>query len=222
MKKIITISIISLLSKKCIGVEKITDGELTEICQYDISASPNLKWNIIKIVNSEFYEFQLKSNDLYLDLKYNDTKNGNVLQLFKKNNTNAQKFKLIKMGKGVGANKNHEAIFKNLLESTPEMFINEEEITKDYISNIKKNFIISKLEIGRNVKKIEKDALLRFDKIELIKTHPKFIEFIPKQHLKTVIISDGVRRILKNYFKNCFYVTKLNLPKSIQFIKMCG
>ena len=215
-------SIISLSSKKCLGVEKITDGELTEICQYEISASPNLKWKIIKNLNSDFYEFQLKSNDLYLDLKYKDTTNGNVLQLFKKNDTNAQKFKLIKMGNIINANLNYEEIFKKLLESTPELFLNEENITKDYISNINKNnknSFVSKLEIGNNVKNIEKDALLIFDKIELIKTHPKFIEFIPKQNLKTIIISEGVESILKNQFKNCFYVTKVILPKSIKYIE---
>lgn len=80
-------------SNKYIGVEKSTDGENTQVKQYDLPIEDNLKWEIIPN-SAGYYEFKIKSTGFMLDVCNAQNDNGINLQLYQRNNTKAQMFYL--------------------------------------------------------------------------------------------------------------------------------
>ena len=78
-------------SGKYIGVERTTDGQGTQIKQYDLPIGENLKWRIIKS-SAGYFQLELKSNDLRLDVLGGSSELGTKLHLWQRNETNAQRF----------------------------------------------------------------------------------------------------------------------------------
>ena len=65
--------------------------------QFNTSLKENYKWEI-NLKNDDEYELKLKSNKLSLDVSGGKSQNGTKLHLWESNNTNAQRFRLHKIG----------------------------------------------------------------------------------------------------------------------------
>lgn len=85
--------IINVNSGKAIGVEDIDAKKRTNVIQSKWKSNANQQW-IIKKTKDGYYTIISRCNDLYLDVAGGKTKNGTNIQVYKKNNTKSQKFKI--------------------------------------------------------------------------------------------------------------------------------
>ena len=82
--------ILSLKSNKALTV----DSNSNNVMQYSYIDTDNQKW-IIRECGDGYYNIISKANNLVLDISDAKTQNGQNVQVFKSNNTNAQKFKFV-------------------------------------------------------------------------------------------------------------------------------
>ena len=124
-------------SGKYIGVERTTDGQGTQIKQYDLPIGENLKWRIIKS-SAGYFQLELKSNDLRLDVLGGSSELGTKLHLWQRNETNAQRFYF------------HSACFRSERYSTKDP-MGASVISQDQIKDIEMSLEGDKVRLRANI-----------------------------------------------------------------------
>ena len=124
-------------SGKYIGVERTTDGQGTQIKQYDLPIGENLKWRIIKS-SAGYFQLELKSNDLRLDVLGGSSELGTKLHLWQRNEANAQRFYF------------HSACFRSERYSTKDS-MGASVISQDQIKDIEMSLEGDKVSLRANI-----------------------------------------------------------------------
>ena len=217
-------NLIQLGSGKCVGVEQVTAGQGTALCQYGANLRDNFKWKIIPVTGG-LYELELKSNRMKFDLRGGNTANGTPLHLWPSNGSPAQRFSLMECTLNPKAQ--HDAVTKNMKTLTQEMHkkakydrINfGEQITKisrEVVFGFQNAKIFS---IPLTVKDVEPKAFWDNPKVECVEADPKWLPCFKKENIKALTIPEGVKRISRNDIAGCRNLEFITVPLSVEDIE---
>ena len=96
----------------------------------------------------------------------------------------------------------------------PKFIITDEDIQNiDNINNIKH------IEIDLSIEEIEENIFDKFNNLESVYCHPKWLNRLNPKKLKEIYIKEGVTKITKDYFQYCFKLNVIYLPYSIKKIE---
>lgn len=164
-----------------------TKDKNRDVKQFNPSFKENYKWEI-NLKNDDEYELKLKSNKLSLDVSGGKSQNGTKLHLWESNNTNAQRFRLHKIGikdtslidelhKKMELRREQSKLEEISLESKMD------KITKYMASHFEKLKIVH---ISQEVEEIEEGAFEGCKSIETVLCSPKMLKGFDKSKIKTL------------------------------------
>ncbi|MDO4504326.1 MAG: RICIN domain-containing protein [Clostridia bacterium] len=197
-----------------------TKDKNRDVKQFNPSFKENYKWEI-NLKNDDEYELKLKSNKLSLDVSGGKSQNGTKLQLWESNNTNAQRFRLHKIGiKDTSLiDELHKKMVLRREQSKLEALSLEskiDKITKYMVSHFEKLKIVH---ISQEVGKIEKGAFEDCKSIETVLCSPKMLKGFDKSKIKTLVILDGIKKLEKKDFHGLENLENIALPESVEKIE---
>ena len=206
----------SLHAEMFLGIKE----KCRDVKQFNPSFNDNYKWEI-NLKNNDEYELKLKSNKLNLDVCEGKSQNGTKLQLWESNNTNAQRFRLHKIGikdtslidelhKKMELRREQSKLEEISLESKMD------KITKYMASHFEKLKIVH---ISQEVGKIEKGAFEDCKSIETVLCSPKMLKGFDKSKIKTLVILDGIKKLEKKDFHGLENLENIALPESVEKIE---
>ncbi len=188
--------------------------------QFNPSFKENYKWEI-NLKNNDEYELKLKSNKLSLDVSGGKSQNGTKLHLWESNNTNAQRFRLHKIGiKDTSLiDELHKKMVLRREQSKLEALSLEskiDKITKYMVSHFEKLKIVH---ISQEVGEIEKGAFEDCKSIETVLCSPKMLKGFDKSKIKTLVILGGIKNLEKKDFHGLENLENIALPESVEKIE---
>ena len=213
---------VNINSYKSIGVKNSQDNAGTQISQYNITNADTQKWRIIP-TGDGYYNFELKSNGLVLDVKNAETAKGTPIQLCQKDGSDKQKFEFNSMQIHPSFKQGISSEIEQVRKISRWKRINlSENITPEFERTFEICANLEHINILPAVKSIKPTGIFRnLSKVTIAECDPRWLEHFDKSRLKQIIIPEGIpeiKDIKENYFKNCVNLESIKIPSSVTHI----
>lgn len=166
----------------------------------------NNEENIIEDENKKNEEEEI--NEIKSDTESNENEKEDINDIIENDEINMEKNEEVKQ---ILDGKPNENSLKFL---NPKFIITEEDI-----QNVGNKEIIKHIEIDLSVEEIEENIFEKFNNLESVYCHPKWLNRLNPKKLREIYIKEGVTKIEKEYFKFCFKLNTIYLPYSIKKIE---